>query len=798
MAESGREGSRRRDVPSLEAENEALRKLLSQNEQEIKQLKAQQIRTRQQLQLSSHRADQMLVKYNTLAGSKLGRLTLKIWDFRTKLHSLKVREGKLFLLKLLRKPSLWTEAVPSQKMSREQENWIESYIDRIAAIPDSNGCRYYERLPYRIGLICDEFFYESIRSAADFVFLTPENWEDALEQGLDAMLFVTAWRGLHEEWRGLGAVQNMDRNPMRRLAISILEECRKKNIPTVFYSKEDPPNYAVFLEYAKHCDHICTTARECVPRYREDCGHDRVQAVCFGIDPVSHNPIGSRTGKKEDTVLFSGSWMLKYPDRCRELSVMFDGILQSGHGLHIIDRNYPGNPKYCFPAQYFPYASGALPHDLLQKVHKLFDWAVNINSVKGSQTMFANRAFELQANGVLLLSNLSVGVNRLLPTVQMVQDSAEVARILNSMTEEERYRRQTAGIRSVMTGHTCFDRMAQILKPLGLPAEQPKRRILVLAEEITDAVCRSFARQSYPERELRRADTVRPEEVDAFDMIAWFAPDAEYGVFYLEDMANGFKYTACDYITRDAWLEGGVLHEGVEHDYVTRMGSKYRTLFWRAAFAPEWLLQISGQQYLPNGYSIDRFHYDAAPVQGEKKTQDYALSVILPVCDNGLHLYGKAFASLQRSSLFEKLDILLADTGSAEEKTLKMEAYLEETYGNVRRFSEERLEDLVSSVRAPYVVLLAPENEFVGDGCRRLLDAVTGEKVDLAAGSVLLSGADAQQLKFENADRLWKQKKAYVQAAVVRKELFPELLREKPERIGKACILEEPVLVCYE
>lgn len=792
MAESGREETR------LLAENEALRKLLTQNEQEIKQMKALQIRTRQQLQLSSHRADQMLVKYNTLAGSKLGRLTLKIWDFRTKLHSLKVREGKYYLLKLLRRPSLWTEEVPSQKMSREQENWIENYIDRIAAIPDSNGCRYYEKLPYRIGLICDEFFYESIRSAADFVFLTPDNWEGALEQGLDVMLFVTAWRGLHEEWRGLGAVQNMDKNPRRRLAISILEECRKREIPTVFYSKEDPPNYEVFLEYAKHCDYVCTTAEECVPRYREACGHDRVQAVCFGIDPFSHNPIGMRSGEKEDTVLFSGSWMLKYPDRCRELSVIFDGILQTGHGLHIIDRNYPGNPKYCFPAQYFPYASGALPHDLLQKVHKLFDWAVNINSVKGSRTMFANRAFELQANGVMLLSNLSIGVNRMLPTVQMVQDSTEVARILDSMTEEERYERQIAGVRSVMTEHTCFDRMAQILNPLGIPAQQSKRRILVLAEEITDALRRSFEKQSYPEKVLRNEADVQPENLSDFDMIAWFAPDAEYGVFYLEDMANGFKYTACDYITKDAWLESGVLHEGVEHDYVTRMGGKYRTLFWRAAFEPGFLLNLSGEQYLPNGYSIDHFHYDAAPAAAAEELREYRLSVILPICNNGLHLYGKAFASLLRSSMFEKLDILLTDTGSVDEKTLKIETYLEDKYGNVCLIHTDRMEDLLFSVKAPYVTILAPENEFVGDGCRKLWDAITGEKADLAAGGILLSGADSRQIRFETADQLWKQKKNYVQAAVVRKELLSSLLQESPEQIGHTCILEESVLVCYE
>ena len=43
--------------------------------------------------------------------------------------------------------------------------------------------------------------------------------------------------------------------------------------------------------------------------------------------------------------------------------------------------------------------------------HRLFRWAINVNSVKYSETMFANRVYELQAMGNLLLTNYSMGVN---------------------------------------------------------------------------------------------------------------------------------------------------------------------------------------------------------------------------------------------------------------------------------------------------------------------------------------------------------------------------------------------------
>lgn len=764
----------REDRSSQEALQEQLRQLKSENAelrkyvercqdslaQKEAQLREQDFLMKNQIALANHRTEQIQVKYDALAGSKLGRLMLKIWALRKELQTYRVRYGRLFLFHWLFRRLKGTApkvkgAAPKAKgaapvaelpaMTAEQENWVNGYMARIAAIPDSNGCRYYQKLPYRIGLICDEFFYESISAAADFVFLTPDNWQQELDQGLDAMLFVTAWRGLHQEWRGLGSVSDMDRNPMRRLALQILDSCSDRKIPTVFYSKEDPPNYDVFVEYARHCDFICTTAKECIPRYRKDCSREQVSAVSFGINPVEHNPIGFHGRDKEDFVLFSGSWMLKYPDRCKELAVIFDGILESGHGLHIIDRNYPGNPKYCFPEKYYPYASPALPHNILQKVHKLFDWAVNINSVKGSQTMFANRAFELQANGVLMMSNLSIGVNHLLPTVQMVHDSDEVARILDAMTDEERYERQIFGIRSVMTGHTCFDRIAELLRPVGLELDQPVRRILVLADELTDNVRMCFDRQTYSEKVLACAASVSSQDVQEFDMVAWFDPAGSYGPFYLEDLANGFKYTACDYITKAAYLEAGTLREGTEHGYVSFMPSKYRTLFWREAYTPEFLLTLRGGCELKNGYSIDHFQYDAAPAAREPRKREYLLSVIVPVCNQAGHLYGKCFASLRRSSLFRDMEILFVDGSGADSAARKLETYLADCYKNIRvlELPENSEFSVAAAYRmgaeaasAPYAAFLNPEDEAVCDGYAKLYQTAAEKKCDLVLANM--------------------------------------------------------------
>lgn len=769
----------------LRKENEKLQQQQLKNVQKInklsnqvKQKKIMQKKLEQQVMIANHSLENVQKKYEVLAKSRLGQLTLDYWKWQGtenkknillfifnyifKKYSNKQEINSIDIksevpLAIEQKSIKFVEPIKnierveeilksgSMQMTVEQEKWIDNYMERIAKIPESNGSRFYQKLSYRIGLICDEFFYESISEAADFIFLTPDNWKEEIEKGLDTLLFVSAWRGLNEEWRGLAALSQMSTNPKRLVAMEMLQYCKEKNIPTVFYSKEDPPNYEMFLDYARQCDYIFTSAKECIPYYKEDCNRDSVEAVCFGINPLFHNPIGFRSSEKEDIVLFSGSWMEKYPNRCRELAVIFDGILDTEYGLHIIDRNYPANKNYCFPDKYFSNVSPSISHDVLQKVHKLFDWAVNINSVKGSETMFANRSFELQANGVLLLSNFSVGVNSILPTVQMVHDSSEVAEIMSAWTKEERYERQIAGIRSVMTGHTCFDRISQLLEPVGLKTQQPVRRILVLVDEITQKIQESFECQTYKEKDLLLVTSANSEILEQYDMVTWFSNNAEYGVFYLEDMINAFKFTACDYITKDAWYEGDILHEGIEHNYVSCMKNKYCTVFWREAFESDYLLSLEGEKSLENGYSIDRFNYNATVNNKKKEDKTYLLSVVVPVYNNGAHLYGKCFASLYRSSMFQDMEIILVDDGSTEEYTLKVQTYLEQKYDNIRSYrfqdggsgSASRPRNKgVELATAKYVTFLDPDNEAVWDGYAKLYDVAVQEDCDLVMGNM--------------------------------------------------------------
>lgn len=483
--------------------------------------------------------------------------------------------------------------------------YFEHIRPLLDAMPQSNGCRYYEPYDAQVGIICDEFLYDSLKSSANLIPVTPDNYKETCPK-LDMLLVVSAWRGVGGEWFGLG---NAD-NPLRETMNDVIAAAKAAKIPVIFYSKEDPPNYDVFIDIAKKCDFVFTSCAEVVEKYKADCGHDRVEVLCFSINPQYHNPIGLRRYPKDNAVIFSGTWMTKYPERLKDMKVMFDGVLKAGYRFKILDRCYGReNPRYMFPEEYWRYVSPEVTHDYLQKIHKMYDWAININTIKDSSTMFANRAYELQANGNLMISNHSIGVERLFPDIYIIDKEQDVVDALTSMSPEQVYQKQMAGVRRVMTDETGYDRMGEILRAAGIKARQPERNVLIIADDV--AALESTARsQSYSKGKV---DIISESELDdnvlsGYDIAVFWSKENSYGRYYLEDMINAFKYTACDYITKDAYFDNsGLLHEGKEHDYVDIIKDKYRTAFWVRSFSAEELKGLNGITEHKNGYSIDRF-----------------------------------------------------------------------------------------------------------------------------------------------------------------------------------------------
>lgn len=419
------------------------------------------------------------------------------------------------------------------------------------------GGTYYKKFNVRIGIVCDQVLYDSLKTAAEFIYIAPtDGWRETIKH-IDLMLVVSTWSGLHgDEWHGLGIVGNSK----RKLLLEIIRSCRDMRVPTVFYSKEDPPNYKVFLDFAKQCDVVFTSAEEMCDRYQEDCGHNRVYVLPFCVNPELQNPVGCQPFKAGGGVAFSGSWIMKYPGRCRDLCVLLDGVIQAKVPLKIVNRNsFRGiHPNYRFPRRFRRFLHSAIPHNKLQAFHRQHAWSINVNSVTTSATMFAGRCYELLACGCPVLSNFSVGMLERLPEVAIADTSAYVAKLILNTTPQQLQLRRAAGIRRVMTGETCYDRIGTILQAVGIRAEQPSRSVLVVIPERTETLLTAFGSQTFSNRELCLESEFSEEKSLRYDYIIRWKAGEIYGPYYLQDLIDAFKYTDADFVTA-----GGGFYESI-------------------------------------------------------------------------------------------------------------------------------------------------------------------------------------------------------------------------------------------
>src|SRR5699024_10794547 len=101
---------------------------------------------------------------------------------------------------------------------------------------------------------------------------------------IDILLLVSTWRGIDEgSWKG---VTTKSSDKRAQLFDEILPFYRSLDIPVVFYSKEDPPNYNHFLPFALQADYIFTSAAEMIPKYQQDCPNAKsIDVLPFGINP---------------------------------------------------------------------------------------------------------------------------------------------------------------------------------------------------------------------------------------------------------------------------------------------------------------------------------------------------------------------------------------------------------------------------------------------------------------------------------------------------------------------------------
>ncbi|PVE15870.1 glycosyltransferase [Arthrobacter sp. Bz4] len=617
-------------------------------------------------------------------------------------------------------------------------NYLDSFATILEDIPISMGSRSLAPHPARVGIIADEFLFKSFHRTADIVAITPENYMD-LSGSLDLLIIASTWKGLAGEWKGLSGERSRARNI---LINQLIPAFRLAGVPISFYSKEDPPNYELFVDIAKNADFIFTSAAEVIDRYRADCpGVKAVRTLRFGVNPHHHNPVGSRKYRRAE-VSFAGSWHThKYEERRAAAEQIFEGVNLSNRPLVIIDRNSElRNDRYFFPEYLLPYVSPSINHDTLLKIQKMTDFSINLNSVSSSMSMYANRVVELQAMGSLVISNYSPGVNDQFPNVFISENALEVRDFIDNITSDEAYRSQMDGLRNVFTNHLSFDRMGEILRTAGLPARSSRPRVAAVGED-SDENREVVQTQTISNVPLLSVSEARVRKQD-FDIYIPISSAMRYAATHFEDMVNAFAYADVDFVTKgDPEGDGPLGHAPIHNLSNPQIGA-----LWVNSSPCD--LFLSNEQIEGSGYVMDHFGYSA---RAETEVPiDYPLrkklSVIIPVYNNGRFLRDKCFRSLKRSSLFGEMEIILVDDGSSDYETIEVLNFLSSSHSNVRLYRFEKGGSGSASrprnkglelASCEWVTYLDPDNEAVNDGYSKLVALASERKLEFAIGDMV-------------------------------------------------------------
>jgi glycosyltransferase involved in cell wall biosynthesis/spore maturation protein CgeB len=328
-----------------------------------------------------------------------------------------------------------------------------------------------------IMVIMDEFSTTALEPDANLIRPTPENWSKLLEeQEIDILLVESAWEGNDKSWHH--KVGWYSEEEMESL-IDLTQTCRRRNIPTLFYNKEDPVHFNRFSKTSELFDHIFTTDINCISRYEELISPTikSVQPIQFSAQPKYHHSYDT-TFASRNGIAFAGTYYSgKYPKRCERMDQLLDA--SHDHDLIIYDRQSDGdNPQYVFPERFKNSIKPKIEYVTMLERHRQHLLFLNINSVESSPTMAARRIFEIPASGAGLVSGPGLAMQEIfgniIPVVNSHEQSSKTIQKLLNHPEFIKYTIQRSS-EVIRNGHLNYHRLDVMLLTASFKIDSKSR-----------------------------------------------------------------------------------------------------------------------------------------------------------------------------------------------------------------------------------------------------------------------------------------------------------------------------------
>lgn len=460
----------------------------------------------------------------------------------------------------------------------------------------------------KLACIFDEFTTECYKHSCKLIPITPYDWKAKFTIEKPHILMVeSAWVGNNGAWARKVAYTNDNSNKELK---ELVEWCKINQIPTIFWNKEDPVHYHLFINTAKMFDYIFTTDENKITDYKRDTGNTNVYGLPFAAQPSIHNPIKIME-ERNSKACFAGSYYAsKYPERQEDINRLLDAAVDT-IGIEIYDRHFGTvDEDFLFPERFRSHIKGNLKPNELHIANKGYKVMVNVNSVKESPTMFSRRVFEGLACGTPVVSSYSEGINALFEDITVASDDIEVLREeFNKLSTDQNYyyAKQLRGIREVLEKHTYSQRLKFILDKVGINLEITNPLVNVIIEihneQEVDKALTVYNQQSYLEKKLtlvidgdseqyyNKINDLQVADIEVInleyycknnmvvgkylsgDFYAFMNLHDGYGMHYLKDLVLACQYAKADVIGKASYYVGleTVYDEQKQYVYVNAL-----------------------------------------------------------------------------------------------------------------------------------------------------------------------------------------------------------------------------------
>jgi len=294
-----------------------------------------------------------------------------------------------------------------------------------------------------------------------------ETWRTQLDEHEPDLLFVeSAFSGINGEW----AFRIAHFGEPHADLTDLVGAARDAGISTVFWNKEDPINYGMFIGSASLFDHVFTVDASTLDRYQRDLGHGRVRVLPFAAQPALHYP-PANNDERTGAVAFAGSYYAKkHAERRVQMEMLLGPALD--FDLDIFDRmGVSDDPRFAWPERFRSSIVGSVPYVEMGDVYRRYKVFLNVNTITDSPTMCARRVFELAATGTPIVSGPSDAIDAMVPLgiAHIAHTADETHRLLRTLLDQPEMRSKAtdAGPAWIAGGNTYGDRVTSILESMA-------------------------------------------------------------------------------------------------------------------------------------------------------------------------------------------------------------------------------------------------------------------------------------------------------------------------------------------